>query len=101
MLAPLAPHTAEGAWERLGRTGSVFRSGLPAISPAALAKDVQRLVIQVNGRVRSQVEVPADSPDEVIRKAALEDPKVQKHVDGAEVAQVIIVRGRLVSIVTR
>jgi leucyl-tRNA synthetase len=101
LLAPLAPHTAEGAWERLGRTGSVFRSGLPVTSPEALAKDVQRLVIQVNGRVRSQVEVPADSSEDVIRKAALEDPKVQRHVDGAEVAQVIIVRGRLVSIVTK
>jgi leucyl-tRNA synthetase len=101
LLAPLAPHTAEGAWERLGRPGSVFRSGLPATSPDALATDVQRLVVQVNGRVRSQVEVPADSSEETIRKAALEDPKVRKHVDGATIAQVIIVRGRLVSIVTR
>ena len=101
LLAPLAPHTAEGAWERLGRQGSVFRSGLPTVSPEALARDVQRMVVQVNGKVRSQIEVPADSPEDAIRKAALDDPKVQKHVDGAAIAQVIIVRGRLVSIVTR
>jgi leucyl-tRNA synthetase len=101
LLAPLAPHTAEGAWERLGRSGSVFRSGLPATSPEALAKDVQRLVVQVNGRVRSQIEVPADATDDAIRSAALEDPKVKKHTDGSAIAQVIIVRGRLVSVVTR
>jgi leucyl-tRNA synthetase len=101
LLAPLAPHTAEGAWERLGRTGSIFRHGLPSVSPDALAKSVQSLVVQVNGRVRSQVEVPAGAGEDAIGQAALEDPKVRKHIEGKTVAQVIVVPGRLVSIVAR
>jgi leucyl-tRNA synthetase len=101
LLAPLAPHTAEGAWERLGHTGSVFTAGWPETSPEALRKDLLSLVVQVNGKLRSKVEVPADASEEAIREATLADPKVRTYTEGRTVAQVLVVRGRLVNVVVR
>src|SRR2546426_12477142 len=66
LLAPLAPHTAEGAWERLGHKESIFRSPWPAVSKEALARDLERLVVQVNGKVRSQVELPVGAPADAV-----------------------------------
>ncbi len=99
LLGPLAPHTAEGAWERLGRKGSVFRSGWPSVSAEALSKDRIRLVVQVNGKVRSQVDVATDAGQDAIRSAALADAKVHKFTQGKRVKQVIVVPGRLVNVV--
>jgi len=101
LLAPLAPHTAEGAWAKLGRSGTVFRSGIPAISAEALEQDLVRYVVSVNGKVRSNVEVPADAVEDVIRETALADASVRKHTEGKTVAQVIVVKGRLVNVVAR
>jgi leucyl-tRNA synthetase len=71
------------------------------VSREALASDVRTLVVQVNGKVRGQVEVPSEASEEVIRNAALSDPKVARALEGKSVAQVIHVPGRLVSIVAR
>ncbi len=101
LLGPLAPHTAEGAWERLGHTDSIFRSTWPTVAAEALARDTARLVVQVNGKVRSQLEVPAGATQEAIQTAALADAKVQKFIDGMTVAQVIHVPGRLVNVVVK
>jgi len=101
LLAPLAPHTAEGAWARLGRSGSVFRSGWPKVSEEALKQEVVRYVVSVNGKVRSNIEVPADAEQETIRERALADGNVQKHTEGKAVQQVIVVPGRLVNVVAR
>jgi leucyl-tRNA synthetase len=101
LLGPLAPHTAEGAWERLGHAQSIFRAGWPTASQEALARDLERLVVQVNGKVRAQVEVPVGAPAEAIQKAALADAKVLKFTEGKTVAQVIHVPGRLVNIVVK
>jgi leucyl-tRNA synthetase len=101
LLAPMAPHTAEGAWERLGHKDSVFRAGWPQPSEEALRKDLLSLVVQVNGKVRSKVEVPAEAAEEAIRAAVLADAKVRQHTDGKKVAQVVIVPGRLVNVVAR
>ncbi|HEU5395269.1 MAG TPA: class I tRNA ligase family protein, partial [Candidatus Methylomirabilis sp.] len=101
LLAPLAPHTAEGAWERLGHRDSVFRAGWPEPSQEALRKDLLTLVVQVNGKVRSRVQVPADAPQEAIRAAVLADAKVGQHTEGKKVAQVVIVPGRLVNVVAK
>ncbi|MGE5175503.1 MAG: class I tRNA ligase family protein, partial [Hyphomicrobiales bacterium] len=101
MLGPLAPHTAEGAWERLGHAESIVLAPWPKPDPNALQKAVVRLVVQVNGKVRGNVEVPAGSQDDAIRAAALADPRVAKFTEGKQVAQVIIVPGRLVNVVVK
>jgi leucyl-tRNA synthetase len=101
LLAPMAPHTAEGAWERLGHRESVFTAGWPEASPEALRKDLMTLVVQVNGKVRSSVQVPAGAPEAAIREATMADAKVQTYTQGKTVAQVVIVPGRLVNVVVR
>jgi leucyl-tRNA synthetase len=101
LLAPLAPHTAEGAWARLGRSGSVFHSGWPTISQEALRQDLVRYVVSVNGKVRSNIQVPTDASQEAIRLAALADASVRRHTEGKLVQQVIVVPGKLVNVVAR
>jgi len=101
LLAPLAPHTAEGAWALLGGSGSIFTAGWPTASTEALERDKVALVVQVNGKVRSSIEVPAGADRAVIEAAALADPKVRSYAAGKTIAQVIIVPDRLVNIVIR
>jgi leucyl-tRNA synthetase len=101
LLAPMAPHTAEGAWQRLGHRESIFTAGWPQASQEALRKDLMALVVQVNGKVRSKVEVAADASQEAIREAALGDERVRHYTEGKTIAQVVIVPGRLVSVVAR
>ncbi|HEX7079198.1 MAG TPA: leucine--tRNA ligase [Candidatus Eisenbacteria bacterium] len=100
LLAPLAPHTAEGAWERLGHERAVAEAPWPKFDPKALEADVVRLVVQVDGKVRSNIEVPSGSSQEAVRKAALADPKVERFAQGKRIAQVVVVPGRLVNVVT-
>ncbi len=101
MLSPLAPHTAEGAWERLGRSGSIFTAGWPEASQEALKSDTQRIVVQVNGKVRSQIDVPSGASQELARDIAKQDPNVQRHTGSKEWAKVHYVQGRLLNIVVR
>jgi leucyl-tRNA synthetase len=101
LLAPLAPHTAEGAWERLGNAGSVARAPWPTPSSDALASATKSLVVQVNGRLRAHIQVPADADQETIRGLALADEKVASLAHGKTVAQVVVVPGRLVNVVLK
>jgi leucyl-tRNA synthetase len=99
LLSPFVPHIAEEMWQKLGKKNSIFRASWPSYDKASLAADVFTLVIQVNGRVRSRIEVPADSSDEKIKEAALSDPKVQAFIKGKPVRQVVVVPKKLVNIV--
>jgi leucyl-tRNA synthetase len=101
LLGPLAPHTAEGAWDRLGHAESVVFAPWPAADAAAQRSEVQRLVVQVNGKVRSQLEVPAGASKSDVEAAALADAKVQRFLEGKKPSQVIIVPGKLVNVVSR
>jgi leucyl-tRNA synthetase len=101
LLAPLAPHTAEGAWMRLGHPESIASAPWPMPSQEALASDSRTLVVQVNGKLRSHVTVPTSADQDAIRAAALADEKVAKMVEGKKVTQVIVVPGRLVNVVVK
>ena len=99
LLAPLAPHTAEGAWERLGHANSVATAPWPQPDPKALQKDVERLVVQVNGKVRAQIEIPAGSNQSQAQAAAEADEKVRKFTQGKPTKKVIFVPGKLLNLV--
>jgi len=102
LLAPFAPHLADELWTRvLRREGRATAAAWPQADPALAAEPVQRLAVQVDGRVRGQIELPAGAGEDEIRAAALAHPAVARHVDGRAVARVIVVPGRLVSLVTR
>jgi len=101
LLAPFAPHMSEELWERLGHTDLVARAEWPAYDEALLVEEEVTLAVQVNGKVRSRVTVPADADEAAVREAALADEKVAKYVTGREVKKVVVVPGRLVNIVVK
>ncbi len=101
LLAPFAPHIAEELWERLGGDYSIHQQRWPDWNPALAADEVVTLVVQVDGRVRDRLTVSTDMAEGDIRKMALSSERVVRHLAGRAVEQVIVVPGRVVSIVTR
>ncbi|MGA1840596.1 MAG: leucine--tRNA ligase [bacterium] len=99
LLAPFVPHIAEEMWKETGQDFSVFDHQWPGFDPHVAQKDEILIVIQVNGKVRSRLTLPADSPDEEIKKAALSDPKIREWIGEKSVKQIILVQNKLVNIV--
>ena len=99
MLAPLAPHVAEELWQRLGHDASLAREPWPVADARWLAVETVELVVQVLGRVRGKVSVPADCDEQTARAAAEAHPNVARHLEGRTVRKVIFVPGRLVNFV--
>jgi leucyl-tRNA synthetase len=99
MLAPVAPHMAEELWQYNGRPYSVHTQAWPVVDEEAAAQDQITLVVQVNGKVRDRITLPADVSQEAARSAALESPAVTKLLDGKPPRQVIVVPGKLVNVV--
>ncbi|MBX3322423.1 MAG: leucine--tRNA ligase [Phycisphaeraceae bacterium] len=101
-LAPFAPHMAEELWDRLGRRealGSVAMQTWPAVDPAMLVDDEIEVPVQVLGKLRSRIRIPADADAKAMEDAALADERVREHIAGKTVRKVIVVPGRLVNIV--
>jgi leucyl-tRNA synthetase len=101
MLAPFAPHLAEELWERLGQPYSIHQQPWPRWDPDAIREETITLVLQVNGRVRDRVQVPVGMDDASLRETALASEKVRRFIDGMQVQDVIVVRGKLVNVVVR
>lgn len=99
LLAPCCPHIAEELWVRSGRPYSIHQQPWPRFDPALAAEEMITLVVQINGKVRARLEVPADLTEEAARAAALADENVQRHLGGHSPRKVIVVPGKLVNIV--
>jgi len=99
MVAPLAPHMAEELWQRLGSATSLAHGPFPVADPAYLVEDTVEYPVQVNGKVRGRITVPADADADSVEAAALADEKVQTSLAGATPKKVIVVAGRLVNLV--
>ena len=99
MVAPLAPHVAEELWERLGNAESLAFTDFPVADPAFLVDETVEIPVQVNGKVRARVRVPADSDDTTTEAAARADERIAGMLDGATVRTVIVVPGKLVNFV--
>ena len=99
MLAPIVPHISQALWEALGHSGLVAEASWPEVDESALEAEEIEMVVQVKGRLRGRITVPADAKDDDLRKAALADPNVQRFVEGETIRRVIIVPGKLVNIV--
>ena len=100
MLAPVAPHLAEELWtNHLGKPYSVHQQSWPQVDEAATKEDSIELPVQINGKVRDRVVVPAEASEEAIKSAALASETVQKYLEGREPKKVIVANRRLVSIV--
>ncbi|MET8877641.1 leucine--tRNA ligase [Nocardia sp. NPDC004604] len=99
MLAPMAPHIAEELWERLGHEQSLAHGPFPVADPALLVEESVEYPIQVNGKVRSRIQVPADADNATIEAAALADEKIAAALGGSAPRKLIVVPGRLINIV--
>jgi leucyl-tRNA synthetase len=99
MVAPLAPHLAEELWQRLGHRTSLAHGPFPHADPAYLVQETVEYPVQVNGKVRGRINVPADADADAIETAALADDKVAAFLNGAAPKKVIVVPGRLVNLV--
>ncbi|GAB4082965.1 leucine--tRNA ligase [Modestobacter muralis] len=99
LVAPLAPHLAEELWSRLGHPGSVAWAQFPVAEDRWLVDDTVEVAVQVNGKVRAQVAVPADADAATLEAAARADEKVIAQLEGKTVRRVIAVPGRLVNFV--
>lgn len=99
LLAPFAPHLAEELWERLGHEESLAYATWPAYDESLARDEAVEIAVQVLGKIKGRVTVPADASDADIEKAALDDAAVQKAIAGKTVRKVIVVKGRLVNIV--
>jgi len=99
LVAPLAPHVAEEMWSRLGHDSSLAWHPFPVADERWLVDDTVQIPVQVNGKVRAQVSVPADADAAALEAAARADEKVAGYLDGATVRRVVAVPGRLINFV--
>ena len=102
VLYPVVPHIGCALWNDLGLTdefGSLLDAPWPEVDPAALAQDEIELVLQINGKLRGKITVPASADRAAIEAAAKAAPEVAKHAAGAPVKKVVVVPGRLVNVV--
>jgi leucyl-tRNA synthetase len=101
LLAPFAPYLAHELWEMMSEKGSLLRAPWPKYDPALAKEDEIEIPVQINGKLRSRITVPADSDDAVVREAALADEKVKAAITGKQIVKWIIVPGKLINIVVR
>ncbi len=99
MLAPIAPHITHVLWQALGNGGDVIDAPWMKLDESALVTDTVTLVVQVNGKKRDAIEVPAEASKDEIEEIALATEGVMRHLDGQAPKKVIVVPGRLVNIV--
>ena len=99
LLAPLAPHTAEELWARLGHEGSLAWEAFPEADPALLVEDTIEIPVQVNGKVKARIQVAAGLSADELAAAAQADPQVAELLAGQTIRKVIAVPGRLVNFV--
>jgi leucyl-tRNA synthetase len=99
LLAPFAPHLAEELWQRLGQAASIHQEPWPALEEAALSVDEIPLVIQVMGKTRGTITVPAGADKATLEQLATESDVAQKWINGKAIKKVIVVPGKLVNFV--
>jgi len=100
VLAPVTPHLCEELWQRMGHERTLTHEPWPKHDPAALMRDEVTIVVQVNGKVRCRLNVPADAPDNLVKERALAEENIQRHLEGRNVAKMVVVPGKLLNIVT-
>ncbi len=101
MLAPFAPYLAHELWEMLGESSDLLRAPWPQYDPALAKEEEVEIAIQVNGKIRSRIVVPADATEDQVRELALTDEKVKAAVTNREILKVLVVKGRLVNIAVK
>ena len=101
LLSPIAPHITHVMWSELGYGDDVLSAKWPQVDESALVRDTIELVVQVNGKLRGKVNVPANADKSAAEVAAMADENVQRFIEGKEVVKMVVVPGKLVNIVVK
>ena len=99
LLAPITPHVCEELWEDLGHARSIDQEPWPVWKEDALQRDVLTVVIQINGKLRGKIEVPASASKEEVEQLALTEQNIVRHLEGLTVRKVVVIPGKLVNVV--
>ncbi|MFQ9490736.1 MAG: class I tRNA ligase family protein [Bilophila wadsworthia] len=99
LLAPITPHVCEELWEDLGHARSIDQEPWPEWKEDALQRDVLTVVIQINGKLRGKIEVPASASKEEVEQLALTEQNIVRHLEGLTVRKVVVIPGKLVNVV--
>ncbi len=99
LLSPIAPHITHALWRELGYGEDVLNAAWPEPDTAALTRSLVTLVVQVNGKLRGQIEVPVDADRVAIEQAAQAEPNVQRFVEGRPIRKIVVVPSKLVNVV--
>ena len=99
LMSPMTPHLAEDIWSNQGGEGLIVTAPWPVADEAMLVDDTVTMPIQINGKRRAEIQVPADMPKEEVEKIALAHEAVVRTLDGATPKKVIVVPGRIVNVV--
>jgi leucyl-tRNA synthetase len=103
LLSPFAPHLGEELWSRLRDAGqpetSLAYAPWPEFDPALVRDDIVAIGVQVNGKHRGTISVPAEADEALVREAALSEERVKAHVDGKAIKKVIYVKGKIINFI--
>lgn len=99
MLSPIVPHITHVLWQALGHEGSVMQAPFPKYDPEAIIRNTVDMTVQINGKMRGQITVPADSVQSLIEQTALEHEGVKRHTEGKTIKKIIVVPKKLINIV--
>lgn len=101
LMAPFAPHFAEEMWEQIGRSYSIFNTDWPTFDEDKTKKDTVPIAVQINGKVRTTIEVELDADDNMVIETALVDERVKKYTDDGKIVKKIVVKNRLLNLVVK
>jgi len=101
LLAPSAPYLAHELWEMMGERGSLLKASWPKYDPALAKEEQIEIPVQVNGKLRGRVKVPADATEEFVLERALADEKVKASIAGKQIVKKIYVPGKMVNLVVK
>jgi len=100
LVAPFAPHLAEECWRRLGEQGLVAVAPWPVYDPSLTEDEEKILPVQIDGKRRGEVRAPAGASEEKVRELVLADPEIARRLEGLTVRKLIVVKDRIVNLVT-
>jgi leucyl-tRNA synthetase len=101
LLAPAAPHITEELWQQTGHAGSIHLQAWPEWDPEMVREEMISMAVQVNGKTRDVIEVSAQAGDEVIEAQAVQNPQVQRMINGKHITRIITIPGKVVNIVVK
>lgn len=99
LLSVFVPHIAAELWEIFGEQGAISAQNWPTFNPKLIEEDVIAIAVQVNGKLRGEITVNRDADEASVKASALQEPKIQKHIDGKQIKKVVYIQGRLLNLI--